>query len=235
MSLLRRLFGRAPQLSPEQRQRLDAWWGMVDPDLGSAYPLMRYVVADVETSGLSVYKDELIAIGAVAIADGRIAYDGSFHAVLRQERASGDDNILVHGIGGTSQTEGGEPAEVLLDFLEFIGTAPLVGFHAAFDEVMLRKAFRRYLGEKFERTWLDLAWLAPSLVPEHAKTLRSLDDWCEGFGVLNLRRHDALADALATAQLFQVLQQRAAESGMHSVRDLLEAASHQEWLHRIGR
>ena len=235
MSLLRRIFGRVPQLTPAQQQRLDAWWGMPEPDLETGYPLMRYVVVDVESSGLDVYDDELIAIGAIAISEGRIAYDSGFYEVLRQERASSDDNILVHGIGGTSQTEGGDPTEILLKFLELIGTAPLVGFHAAFDEAMIRKAFRRHLGKKFERKWLDLAWLAPAILPAHAPALKSLDDWCEGFGVLNLRRHDALADALATAQLFQVLQQRASERGMRSVRDLLETARQQEWLQKFSR
>lgn len=239
MSLLGRVFGgvfgRAPSLSPGQRRRLDAWWGLDDPDLDSGHSLLRYVSVDVESTGLSVYSDQLIAIGAITISDSRIAFDSSFYSVLRQDKASSDDNILVHGIGGTSQTEGGDPADVLLDFLEFIGAAPLVGFHTAFDEAMIRKAMRRYLGDKFERQWLDLGWLAPAVLPEYARSFRSLDDWTEAFGILNLRRHDALADALATAQLFQVLQHRASERGMRSAAELLEAARSQEWLAKQRR
>jgi DNA polymerase-3 subunit epsilon len=235
MRLLRRLFGPAAKLSPEQRRRLDAWWSLDNPDLDSGHPLLRYVAVDVESTGLSVYGDQLIAIGAITISDSRIAYDSSFYSVLRQETASSDDNILVHGIGGTSQTEGGDPADVLLDFLDFIGSAPLIGFNTVFDEAMIRKAIRRYLGDKFDRQWLDLGWLAPAILPGYAKSFRSLDDWTEAFGVLNLRRHDALADALATAQLFQVLQHRASERGMRSARDLLEAARSQEWLTKQRR
>jgi len=235
MSLFARMFGRAPRLTPDQRRRLDAWWGMDDPDLDSGHSLLRYVSVDVESTGLNVLSDQLIAIGAIAITDSRIAFDAGFYRVLRQERASSDENILVHGIGGTSQTEGGDPAEGLLEFLEFAGSAPLVGFHTAFDESMIRKAIRRYLGDRFERQWLDLGWLAPAILPEYVKSFRSLDDWTEAFGVLNIRRHDALADALATAQLFLVLQHRASERGMRSARDLLEAARSQEWLARQRR
>jgi DNA polymerase-3 subunit epsilon len=229
------VFGEAPRLTPEQRRRLDAWWGLDNPDLDSGHPLLRYVAVDVESTGLSILSDHLIAIGAVAVSNSRISYDCSFYSVLRQDQASSDDNILVHGIGGTSQTEGRDPVEVLLDFLAFIGTAPLVGFHTAFDEAMIRKAIRRYLGDKFDRQWLDLGWLAPAILPEYARKFRSLDDWTEAFGILNLRRHDALADALATAQLFQVLQPRASERGMRSARDLLEAARSQEWLTKQRR
>jgi len=235
MSLLSRLFERGARLTPGQRRRLDAWWGLDDPDLDSGHLLTRFVSVDVESTGLNVFSDHLIAIGAVAISDSRIAFDSSFYSVLRQEQASSDENILVHGIGGTSQTEGGDPPDVLLDFLEFIGTAPLVGFHTAFDEAMIRKAMRRYLGEKFDRQWLDLGWLAPAALPEYAKSFRSLDDWTEALGILNVRRHDALADALATAQLFQVLQHRTSEKGVHSARELLETARSQEWLAKQRR
>jgi DNA polymerase III subunit epsilon len=230
MNLFSRLFGPASPLSPEQRRRLDAWWGLDEPDLDSGHLLTRFVSVDVESTGLNALSDQLIAIGAIAISESRIAYGSSFYSVLRQEQASSDENILVHGIGGTSQTEGGDPADVLLDFLEFIESAPLVGFHTAFDEAMIRKAMRRYLGDKFDRQWLDLGWLAPAVLPEYARSFRSLDDWTEALGILNVRRHDALADALATAQLFQVLQHRASEKGIRSSRELLEAARSQEWL-----
>lgn len=230
MRLLSRLFGPTAKLSPEQRRRMDAWWGLDEPDLDSGYLLTRFVSVDVETTGLNVFGDQLIAIGAVVISESRIACDGVFYSVLRQEKASSEENILVHGIGGTSQTEGGDPADVLLDFLEFIGSAPLVGFHTSFDEAMIRKAMRRYLGQKFDRQWLDLGWLAPAVLPEYARGFKSLDDWTEAFGILNVRRHDALADAFATAQLYQVLQHRASERGLRSSRELLQTARSQEWL-----
>ena len=235
MTFWSRLLGRGPRLAPEQRQRLDAWWGLDEPDLNSSHALLRYVSVDVETSGLNVMSDRLIAIGAVAISDLKVPVDACFYRVLRQEEASSDQNILVHGIGGTTQTQGDDPCEVLLEFLEFIGGAPLVGFHTPFDEIMIRKAMRRYLGERFQRRWLDLAWLAPAAYPEYATRLRGLDDWTDAFGILNPRRHDALADAFATAQLFLVLQQRGAERGMRSARELLDLARAQEHLAKQRR
>ena len=166
MKLLRQWFKSMRSLPPVMRERIDAWRELDEPDLNMGHPLMRYVVVDVESSGLNLSSDHLIAIGAVTVSGARIAYANSFYSVLRQEKASNDDNILVHRIGGTSQIEGEDPEEVLLRFLEFIGKAPLIGFHSPFDEIMIRKAIRRYLGRKFNRTWIDLAWLAPAVVPE---------------------------------------------------------------------
>ena len=235
MSFIGRMFGKAVRMPPERQRRLDAWRALVEPDPGSAHSLLRLVVVDVESSGLDVHGDSLIAIGAMAIADSRIVYEASFHAVLRQDRASSVDNILLHGIGGSAQAGGEDPAEVLLHFLEFIGKSPLIGFHTPFDENMIRKAMRKYLGEEFKRLWLDLAWLAPALEPGHAEKLKNLDDWMAAFHIVNLRRHDALSDALATGQLFQILQHRAAAKGMRSASDLIEAARSQELLAKRRR
>ena len=233
--LAARLFGKEARLDAEQRRRLDAWRELAEPDLGAAHLLQRHVVVDVESSGLDIHRDRLIAIGAIAVSGSRIAYGDSFHAVLRQDQASSDANILVHGIGDTAQSEGDDPVEVLLRFLEFSGKSPLVGFHAPFDEAMISKATRSQLGHRFNRNWLDLAWLCPAIVPLQGRRLNSLDDWMSAFDVVNLSRHNALADALATAQIFQVLQQRAAVQGMRSTRELLEAARSQEWLTRRKR
>jgi DNA polymerase-3 subunit epsilon len=214
------------------RRRLRGWRALGEPDVESAHSVARLVVVDVETSGLNVYRDRLIAVGAVAIRESRIALGESFRAVLRQEKASDDQNILVHRIGGTAQTEGEDPAGALLRFLEFAGKSPLLGFHAPFDEIMLRKSMRWYLGERFRRAWIDLAWLAPAVLSEEGRRLKTLDDWCAAFGVENARRHDALADAIATGQVFQVVQHYALRTGLRSIRDLMAAARGQEWLAR---
>lgn len=231
MSFWQRLLHGGPtQLSVEQRDRVEAWRVLPEPDLDLAMPLLRSVVVDVEASGLDLFRDRLIAIGAIAIRDSRIDYADSFHVVLRQNVASADANILVHGIGGSEQTGGEPPAEALLAFLEFCGKSPLVGYHSPFDEIMLDKSMRRYLGIAFKRNWLDLSWLAPVLLPERAKSCKSLDAWLDAFGIVNVKRHDALADALATAQLLQVLKYNGDLQGQHSAAALIEAARSQEWL-----
>jgi DNA polymerase-3 subunit epsilon len=235
MKLLRRWLDRMRYLPPPIRERIEAWRKLAESDLWGAHPLTRYVVVDVESSGLNLSTDHLIAIGAVTISNARVLYGDSFYSVLRQEKASNDDNILVHHIGGTSQIEGEEPEEVLLQFLEFIGKAPLVGFHSSFDEVMIRKATRRYLGEEFDRTWIDLAWLAPAVVPECEGKPLSLDEWSQKFHIANFLRHDALADSLATAQLFLILQCLASEKEIGSTNGLVNAAQQQEWLWKLQR
>ena len=203
-NLLQRWFARGPKVNPQQMARLAAWHLLPEIDRTAAFEHTRLVVVDVETTGLDLAKDTLISIGAVAVVNGRIALGDSFSVVLRQSEVSRRENILIHGISGTDQREGEPPADALLAFLDYLGKSPLVAFHVAFDETMIRRAMRSYLGFSFKHPWLDLAYVLPALWPELMRRLRALDDWSVRFSIHNDDRHNAVADALATAQLLLV-------------------------------
>lgn len=225
--LLARWFAPRPRLTPEQAERLAAWHALPAQSQGDAP--QRCVVVDVETTGLNLMSDTLISIGAVAVVDGRIALGDSFYMVLQQRESSRKENILVHGISGSVQREGMEPVEAMLAFLEFLGKSPLVAFHVAFDETMIRRALRQYLGMSFKHPWLDLAYVMPALNPALVYSHRVLDDWIARFNIRIDARHNALADALATAQLLQVAQAQARKkniAGFAGLRDLEKA---QRW------
>ncbi len=216
MSWLERLFGNKVELTPQQAQRLAAWQSLPTPPQGLPMNECRFVVVDVESSGLNLSKDRLIAIGAVAVTNGEVQLNDSFEIVLQQARVSEKENILIHGIGGAAQREGVLPADALLTFLEYLGKDPLIAFHVAFDESMISRAMKTFLGLNFRHAWADLAYVAPALYPQLARQLRSLDDWMGVFKISNYARHNALADALATAELLLALRQKLASRGMTS-------------------
>ena len=205
---LRRIFRSAPGVSAEET---------------------RWVILDCESSGLDPRSDSLLAIGAVALQDGRIALDSGFSVVLRQDAPSEPSNIVIHGVSGGQQMEGVESVDALRAFADYAGEALLVAFHASFDQELLGRALRG-AGMKMRNRWLDLAALAPALHPERARRCKALDDWLEAFGIENPARHAALADAYATAQLFQVLLAGAREQGAHTGTDIFRAAAAGRWL-----
>lgn len=207
MSWFPRILGaarRAVILPPEQREALACWQQLPAADLNVPHQRCRYVVVDVETSGLNMKKDRLISIGAVALVDGRIDFSDAFQVVLRQDRVSTDANILIHGIGASAQSEGIDPATALLAFLGYIGKAPLVAYHAFFDQAMIEKAMVEYLGAELGQTWIDLAWVLPSLFPNLTEARDTLDHWLKLFAIETILRHNAVSDAYATAKLLQV-------------------------------
>ncbi len=222
MSLLE--FFRAGNTHPRPaslQARFEAWRTLPQPRGTQAVHESRIVVLDVETSGLNLKKDTLIAIGAVAVEHGRIMLDDAFDIVLRQEQISSKSNILIHGIAGGKQRSGIDPAEALMQFLEYIGPDPLLAFHVAFDQTMLEKSLKMWLQTDLKkRQWIDLAYLAPALLREQAMSHRTLDDWMQLFNIHNHRRHNAVADALATAELFLCINKKCEQQGWRTLNTL---------------
>lgn len=192
----------------------------------------RWLVVDVETSGLDAARDRLIAIAAIGVRVDwgvrRLSIDlgDSFEVVLRQDVPSSRDNILVHGIGRQRQQEGVAGGEALASFIRYAGDAPLLAFHAAFD----RQLVTRYAGRGALRNpWADIAHLCAASHPGVAA--RSLDEWLAHFGIVCAARHVAIADALAEGELLlRVWPKIAGECA--SWHDLERLASHHRWLTR---
>jgi len=229
-------FRRAkPALDAAGAAALERYHLLPEPDPAAALGTQRTLVVDVEASGLDPLRDRLISIGAVGVRAGLAHHDDAFEVLLRQEEASGEANILVHGIGGAAQLEGRDPAAGLLDFLAFAGKAPLVAFHADFDRILIERATTAALGIKPDNRWLDLALLAPALFPDQPDGARTLDAWLQRFGIENHARHDALADAVATAQLLLVALAEARRQGLTSWAQLARLQKSQRWLARVRR
>jgi DNA polymerase III subunit epsilon len=196
----------------------------------------RWAVLDVESSGLDPRRDRLIAVAAVALhfdsGQPRIHLGDSFEVVLRQPELPPDKaNILLHGIGVGAQRDGCEPQAALCSLERWLADAPLLAFHAAFDETLVQRAMKSVLGHRLSNPWLDLEPVAAALQPKVQAC--SLDEWLEHFGITCALRHQAAADTLATAELLLKLWP-AARSQLGSVDygALQRLAAQGRWLRR---
>jgi DNA polymerase-3 subunit epsilon len=173
----------------------------------------RWVVLDVESSGLNPRQDRLLAIAAIALrVNGPravIELGDSFEVVLQQAPRSGQTdraNILLHGIGVGAQSAGMARPQALQTFQAYVADAPLIAFHAAFDRAMIDRAFQAEALPPPPNPWLDLEPLAAVLQPQ--VKARSLDEWMRAMNIRCAVRHQAAADTLATAELLLKLWPR---------------------------
>ena len=210
-----------------------AWWPRrhkTDPEAPQ-----RWVVIDCETSGLDPEQDELLAIGGVAVrvegARAEIKPADGFEVLVRPERTSDDDNVLIHGIGRAAQQGGQVPTLALTEFVAWVDGAPLAAFHAPFDRWFIQRACTRAkVQAPPARQWLDLALLAPALWPE--RRARSLDEWLAGFELPAHARHSATGDALVTAMLMTLMLPAARRQGARGFDGLKRAADAARWIGR---
>ncbi|MCU0952384.1 MAG: 3'-5' exonuclease [Burkholderiaceae bacterium] len=217
-----------PALDPALEDRLQALTELSPPPTRDVHRRSRYVTVDVETTGLDMHRDKLVSIGAVAVQDGLIDLAGCFELVLRQDASSSNANILIHRIGGQRQLAGVERAEALIAFMEYVAHAPLVAYRAEFDRTVLDRALKETLGLRTLSRWIDLAELLPALYPGNEN--RTMDDWLATMNIRMIARHDALADALATAQMLQVCLNKADALQMTCPQHLIEMTRAQHWL-----
>lgn len=189
----------------------------------------RWVVIDVETSGMDRIRDRLVSIGAVAVHDRRIVIADSLELTLGNSRPTTRENILLHGIGAEAQRRGLEPKQAMARFLDYVGNAPLLAFHAGFDRGFLLRAASVWLGVPIGNLWIDIAQLAKAMHP--GVDAPGLDDWLEHFGISIEQRHNAGADALATAMLFLRLVD-GLSSREREPRHLQRIAANARWLGR---
>jgi DNA polymerase-3 subunit epsilon len=197
----------------------------------------RWVVLDVEASGLDAARDRLLEIAALGVhIDGgraQIELADSFEVVLRQpdDDAPPDKaNILLHGIGVGAQRDGVGAADALDAFVRFVAHSPLIGFHVAFDRTLIEGALAACRRARPNNRWLDLEPLAAVLVPQ-AKA-RALDDWLTQFGIRCLQRHHAMADTLATAELLLHLWPRLRQERAVDIEAARRLAADRRWLTR---
>ncbi len=158
---------------------------------------MRQIILDTETTGLEPAKGHrVVEIGLVEVVQRRRT-GKHFHKYLNPDRDSDPGALQKHGLTTEFLADKPRFAEVVEEFLEFVGGAELVIHNAAFDIGFLNHELRRLGREPLSACCpqvVDTLMVARELHPGKRNTLDAL---CERYGIDNSRRtfHGALLDA----------------------------------------
>jgi DNA polymerase-3 subunit epsilon len=163
---------------------------------------MREIVLDTETTGLDPLRgDRLVEIGCIEIFN-RMPTGQTFHRYINPERDMPAEAFAVHGLSSEFLATKPLFTEVVEEFLEFIGDAPLVIHNASFDVSFINAELDRLEMPALPRDrLLDTLLLARR---KHPNGPNKLDDLCGRYGIDNSRRtkHGALLDAELLAEVY---------------------------------
>lgn len=172
--------------------------------------LSDYVVIDIETTGLSPARDEIIEIGAVRVRGGKIA--DTFSALIKPERPISTFITSLTGISNAMVADAPPITEVLPRFFDFVGSDVVVGHNVCFDIGFLHDKALQYLDRGFSNDYVDTMRLSRRLFP--AERHHKLSDLEQRFGLHNDSAHRALSDVLLTNDCYNYMRRYILDRGM---------------------
>src|SRR3982074_3586074 len=163
---------------------------------------MREIILDTETTGLDPLRGaRLVESGCVEIFS-RMPTGQTFHCHINPEREMPAEAFAVHGLSSAFLADKPLFNEVVDEFLQFIGDAPLVIHNASFDIGFINAELDRIKRPAIARDRLvDTLLLARR---KHPGVSNRLDDLCSRYAIDNSRRtkHGALLDAELLAEVY---------------------------------
>lgn len=174
-----------------------------------------FIFFDLETTGTSIYTDNVIEIAAVRVSDGRVL-DSYQTFVNPHEKLSPEIVALTH-ITDEMLASGKEEDEAFEGFLAFCGEDIIAAHNAVFDTGFLNRWLKK-TGRDFAYTVIDTLPMARTLLPEIARY--NMGRLCSYFKIKNAHAHRAIDDALASAKVMLKLFERAQEKGVSDVAGL---------------
>ena len=168
-------------------------------------PSDEVVVFDTETTGLNPKKDEILSIGAVIVKENKILTSQKFELFVKPTRDINEESIKIHQIRNIDLQNGLESKEAILQFLQFIGSRPLVGYYIEFDTKMVNKYVKALLGISLPNEQIEVSGIYHDkkikLIPDGTIDLR-FDVMMKDLGLPIFGKHDALNDAVMTAMMY---------------------------------
>lgn len=161
-----------------------------------------YVVFDLETTGISNTKDDVIEISAVKAVQGNVT--DTFSTLVNPRRPIPYGASAVNGITDEMVADAPFMEEALDGFLDFIGDFVLVGHNIhSFDLPFLYRDAQRVLNREVTNDYIDTLYMARSCLPQlhHHK----LTDLAAYFQISTKGAHRAMNDCMMNQQCYEKL------------------------------
>ncbi len=186
---------------------------------------INFIVFDTETTGLNPATDSLLSLGAVRVVHSKIETQNTFELHFNDpKKNSSKQSITIHGLLNNSGDTAIETG--VIQFLDFIGNAVLVGHHVAFDVAFINQTLKKLTGKTLQNKTIDTAQLYQRVeildgAYYHGAPHKSLDELCTLNHIDMHDRHTAAGDALLTSILFLKLIAKLKNQNISTLGDLI--------------
>ena len=204
------LFGAEARRRYQYRQAppgpLQDYLAVPFPDRKTEIYHVPLVSLDFETTGLDSKSDSILSMGYVELRGGEILLATARHTLVRSSDPLTEESVVIHGITDDAAAFGVSLDEATSELLKHLAGKVLLAHHAAIEVGFLHQACRQLYGMApvipvIDTLALARKWLARRNKEATQGALR-LYALRERYGLPRYNAHNALSDALATAELF---------------------------------
>lgn len=167
---------------------------------------IEIVAIDLETTGLDPKKDDILSIGLVHIDDWGVKLGTSWHRIVRVDKAIPGESAVIHQITD-DQSAAGEPLEDLLpEVLKRMAGKPMLVHYSPIEQNFISAACQRLYGAPFVVPIIDTLEIGQRVFERRNHLIQPGDlrlfNLRPRYNLPQYKAHNALSDALATAELF---------------------------------
>ena len=165
--------------------------------------LNEMIFVDIETTGLSVYHDEIIEMSAIKICNNEIL--DKFSTLVKPFCKVSPKATAINGITDDMLKDAKRINEVLPDFINFCNKAPLLAYNAHFDLSFICRDCKRY-DLNFNPKFVDILAIAQNTLnlPNY-----KLETVAKHFDLLkDKQEHRALSDCYLLYDCYKLLNKR---------------------------
>lgn len=167
----------------------------------------RYVIFDMETSGLDWREDVILSIGAIGVVDDAIEVGDFLGVFVKQDKFQVQSTALL-GVIKEPDHEKYVEAEAMIRFLNFAKDATLVSHNINLDIEMINQALKRLELGRVKNDIMDTNVLYQRWKGLDEDHKASLDEICEALKIKKPARHSAAGNAYTTALIFIKLKKK---------------------------
>lgn len=179
-------------------------WDCEAPGLGTDWRDVSFLVCDGEMSSLDADQGELLSLGWVFIEKGAIALESARHYLVKANQSVGQ-SAAIHQLRDCELEEGRSAAELLELFLADAAGRVLVFHNAVLDTAFLDRLTCREYGAPLLMPTVDTMMMEEAIFRRSERVIKTGDlrlHACrDRYNLPNYPGHNALVDALATAEL----------------------------------
>lgn len=178
------------------------------------------ISVDLELTGLDPDRCEILSVGWTEIVNGRVRMAANQHLLVRPEGGVGD-SAAIHELRDRDVAAGGSLGNALDALFTAARGRVFLFHHAGLDAACLQRACERWAGCRPPIPALDTLRMEAERrrrrgqpIPDGALRLGALR---AEYGLPEHALHDALGDAVATAELFLAMASHAGGKGPMSL------------------